>query len=148
MVDESVYAIQRENRELKITVARLREELASANDKLYAFGSSKSADFSPKILFDLTRSEAALFDLLMLRGYVAKAQIMGFLYATSEKETPDYKVVTVFVCKMRKKLKTYDVGIDTVWGAGYMITAENKNKIKIALSAFRKTHVQELVDGY
>lgn len=38
---------------------------------------------------------------------------------------PDIKIVDVFVCKMRKKLRPYGITIDTVWGRGYLLTAES-----------------------
>lgn len=46
-------------------------------------------------------------------------------------EATDPKMVDVIVCKLRKKLKTVDKGftIETIWGGGYYIEAEVKQKI-------------------
>jgi len=42
-------------------------------------------------------------------------------------EEPEIKIVDVFVCKVRKKLKGLGIGIDTVWGRGYRIIRKGQS---------------------
>jgi two-component system cell cycle response regulator CtrA len=43
-----------------------------------------------------------------------------------KQDEPDIKIVDVFVCKMRRKLKPYRIIIQTDWGRGYFLPAESK----------------------
>ena len=36
-------------------------------------------------------------------------------------EEPEIKIIDVWICKLRKKLKPLGVNIDTVWGRGYRL---------------------------
>lgn len=61
-------------------------------------------------------------------GVATKDRIMHALYAL-RLATPEIKIVDVLVCKLRRKLAPLGVGIDTVWGQGYTLTAENRRKL-------------------
>lgn len=70
----------------------------------------------------LTNQEAALFDAL----WSAKPRTLSkeqLLAATADPAFDDreLKIVDVFVCKTRKKLKPLGIEIGTVWGKGYRI---------------------------
>lgn len=44
------------------------------------------------------------------------------------------KIVDVFICKMRKKLKPYGVAFETQWGSGYFMTPESFSIVGAALA--------------
>ncbi len=73
----------------------------------------------------LTRREYQLLELLALRrgAAVEKEDILAQLY--DGPETPDPKIVDVYVCKIRRKLAAaapqLTAGIDTIWGRGYAL---------------------------
>jgi hypothetical protein len=48
------------------------------------------------------------------------------LYGDRPNLDPEIKIVDVYVCKARKKLKGFGVEIETVWGRGYRLSAECK----------------------
>jgi hypothetical protein len=75
----------------------------------------------------LTKREACVVAVLaQRRGTVSKTSLHAALYGTfHDDETPDAKIVDVFVCKIRKKLAPFGVDISTVWGAGYSMTPEH-----------------------
>lgn len=50
-----------------------------------------------------------------------RARIMDALYAGRCGDEPDEKVVDVFICKLRKKLKDTGLRIESVWGVGYRL---------------------------
>lgn len=50
----------------------------------------------------------------------SKEQLLVDLY-WDEHEEPEIKIIDVWICKLRKKLRPLGVKIDTVWGRGYRL---------------------------
>lgn len=71
----------------------------------------------------LTQQEARVYaHLASKKGETCtKESVMMALYSDRAGDTPELKIVDVFVCKMRKKLKKHGVEILTIWGQGYAI---------------------------
>lgn len=70
----------------------------------------------------LTKQEAAVFEQLRAaRGAVlTKEHLLSNLYLV-EADEAEIKIIDVFVCKLRKKLKPLGVEIGTAWGRGYRL---------------------------
>lgn len=82
---------------------------------------SKQVDVKGQRLH-LTRHEYNLFEALVLRDRVqTKQDLMDALYSASADDEPEIKIIDVFICKLRKKLREAgaDGLIDTMWGRGY-----------------------------
>ncbi|YBV98388.1 helix-turn-helix domain-containing protein [Phyllobacteriaceae bacterium JZ32] len=47
-------------------------------------------------------------------------QLMAALYWADDEE-PLIKIIDVFICKLRKKLRPLDIKIETIWGRGYRL---------------------------
>jgi two-component system cell cycle response regulator CtrA len=76
----------------------------------------------------LTSKEYGILELLVLRkgSLITKEMFLNHLYGGIDE--PDWKIIDVFVCKLRKKLAKITNGtnyIDTVWGRGYMLKDNN-----------------------
>jgi DNA-binding response OmpR family regulator len=72
----------------------------------------------------LTPSEFELFHLLWEKiGRVkTKQSIMDAIYwRLADDEEPGAKIVDVWICKIRKKLKPLGIEIQTAWGRGFRI---------------------------
>jgi two-component system, cell cycle response regulator CtrA len=69
----------------------------------------------------LTGSEARVFAHLTTKDLVTKDSLMAAMYSDRADEEPEKKIVDVFICKLRKKLKPFGIEIDTVWGQGYSL---------------------------
>jgi DNA-binding response OmpR family regulator len=82
------------------------------------------------ISFGLTPSESKVFGILMKRDLATKEMVMLTLYGDRPDDNVEIKIVDVFVCKMRKKIKAHDVPIETVWGQGYRIAPEAKQRVR------------------
>ncbi|HBH27033.1 MAG TPA: DNA-binding response regulator [Rhodospirillaceae bacterium] len=72
----------------------------------------------------LTGKEYAVLELLAMRKGITltKESFLSHLYGGMDE--PDAKIVDVFVCKLRRKLKAALDGesyIETVWGQGYVL---------------------------
>ena len=84
----------------------------------------------------LTQSESLLLVTLLRRpqGH-RKEALHESIYAMTPGDTPELKIIDVFVCKIRKKLRDHGLGdcIDTIWGAGYRINEEQRPALVEAL---------------
>jgi len=75
-------------------------------------------------ILNLTGKEYELLELLALHDgvVISKKNILDALY--DENWRPGEKIVDVFICKIRSKIKMLTGGdglIDTVWGSGYVL---------------------------
>ncbi|MGU3666136.1 helix-turn-helix domain-containing protein [Methylobacterium sp. A49B] len=85
----------------------------------------------------LTQQETRVFGALVNRELATKDTVMAALYsdrAGAEGEV-EPKIVDVFVCKIRKKLKPFGVEIRTVWGQGYTLDPETRAAYRQASKA-------------
>jgi hypothetical protein len=77
----------------------------------------------------MTRSEGAIAALLVKQGRASKPGIFAMLYGMSL-EQPEPKIIDVFVCKMRRKLKPAGIAIGTLWSSGYEMSQEHRLKLR------------------
>lgn len=116
-------------------VAARLEAVEADNDRLRArieiLEQSFGMDFLPPIEWGLTAHESKVLGVLMKREAVTKEGIMAALY--DGRDDPEIKIVDVFVCKLRRKLKPFGVEVATLWGRGYQMSAENKRRVTEAL---------------
>ncbi len=73
----------------------------------------------------LTGKEFETLEMLALsqESFVSKDQLLNGLYGGMD--TPDIKIVDVYICKLRKKIMEKTDGpsyIDTIWGKGYCLS--------------------------
>ncbi len=79
----------------------------------------------------LTSSEARIVRLLndKFGQSISKEAMMNALYFDRPGDEPDYKIVDVFICKIRKKLKGSPYAIEHSWGRGYRMTRVSEAKL-------------------
>ncbi len=109
---------------LQIDNERLRERNAMLERALFVTG------ILVPIEWQLTGSEARVLGVLLNRESASKEAIMAALYRDDGKDEAEIKIVDVFLCKLRRKLKPFDITIDTIWGQGYALSPAMKEKIK------------------
>lgn len=109
--DDLVQTLEYENEILRARIRELEEKIGIC--------------FECPPQFLLTRAEASLFGLLLKNPLVTKEFAISALYLHKQDEA-EIKIVDVFICKIRKKLKAWSVEIETVWGQGYRLTAESR----------------------
>lgn len=76
----------------------------------------------------ITKKEYAMLEILMMRegNVVTKEAFLNHLYGGIDE--PNLKIVDVFLCKLRKKMRacvSFDP-IETVWGRGYRLKTEKE----------------------
>lgn len=74
-----------------------------------------------------TKQEYRLIDVLhrSFSNTVTKEQIYDRAFADAHGEGPDMKIVDVVVCRVRKGLSAIGLIIETKWGVGYRLIAED-----------------------
>jgi two-component system cell cycle response regulator CtrA len=82
----------------------------------------------------LTPAEQRVFGVLMARELATKDAVMAGVYRDAGRDEPEIKIVDVFVCKIRAKLKRFEIPIETVWGQGYRLPAEAKARVRERLA--------------
>ena len=83
----------------------------------------------------LTGKEYQISELLSLRKgtTLTKETFLDNLYGGVDE--PDFKIIDVFICKLRKKLADASAGkeyIQTVWGRGYALREPSKDEARIS----------------
>nr|WP_278422938.1 helix-turn-helix domain-containing protein [Brucella anthropi]DAM62818.1 MAG TPA: Transcriptional regulatory protein, C terminal [Caudoviricetes sp.] len=75
--------------------------------------------------WSLSPAEATVFACLAARRFATKEMIYHALYALRSDDV-EPKIVDVFICKLRKKVKPFGVIVETVWGSGYTLVDREK----------------------
>jgi len=121
--------LEAEKVHLQRQVTDLKAELEATYSDLRKAGGPRVSDMQMQAhnVFRLTPHELRLLFVLLSRPEgVSKNAIMDCLYdhGYSSGEVPEIKIVDVYICKIRKKLrfaKLSGATIETVWGKGYRI---------------------------
>ena len=113
-------------------IARLREENETLAEQVTQLkrmlGATESFLFPPSL--KLTPSEAKLFGLLMQREVVNRTVAMEAMYFDRPDDIPFDKIITVYICKVRKKLRWVGIELKCKWGEGYYLRQVDKERIK------------------
>ncbi len=110
------------------------EEMVRERDetiRLFRLEFDSGARIAKKL--ELTRSERVCLGVLMKLERASFKTLMAALYDGSSYEWRDDNVVKVFVCKLRRKLKSVGVSVNNDWGIGYYLSADHKSLIHALL---------------
>lgn len=113
--------------EARIEALQARNELLQA--RVEQLEAAMGMDLLPPVEWTLTATEARVLGVLMVRECATKDAIMAALYRDLNRDEAQIKIVDVFVCKIRSKLKRFGVAIQTRWGVGYYLAPETKAAI-------------------
>lgn len=79
--------------------------------------------------WSLTVAECRLVSALYARVECTKDQIMAAMYRNDGRDEPMEKIVEVYVCKARAKMRPFRASIVTRWGHGYALDAAARDAI-------------------
>lgn len=83
----------------------------------------------------LSPTEEAIVSLLMTRDRVSYAQIYDVLYVGKENYGDvNPKIMNVWICKIRKKLKPHAIDIETMWSIGLSMPVASRDRLKAFLA--------------
>jgi two-component system cell cycle response regulator CtrA len=110
-----------ENEELRGRVRQLEEAIGMAVE--------------PPLVFGLTKSEAIMFGVLLNNRAPRKETFMTAVFSDRIDDPPEQKIIDVWMCKIRKKLKPYGIEIETCWGVGYAMSEACKMRARQLMAA-------------
>lgn len=109
-------------------IAELEEENRQLRDLLFAEGGVSFAH-AGKTTFGLTATEALILRAIAHRKVITREALYTMLYGDRVDDPPEIKIVDVFVSKIRRRLKSRDIEIGTVWGKGWIIDQANRDRL-------------------
>lgn len=112
--------VEAENDELRARVAELEEMLF------------KPGSFVAPIEWRLTAYEERVFAALLGKEIATRPHIMSALYDRPGVDPAEEKIVDVMICKLRSKLKPFDIGIETLWGRGWRLDPRERARLRAA----------------
>ncbi|MBN9457375.1 MAG: winged helix-turn-helix domain-containing protein [Bosea sp.] len=116
-------------RRLREEIDQLREESRWLRELL------RPPEFLPAV-FRFTALEERAFKALLNRDQWPRESLHNVTYDEhNDRDLPDIKVIDVMICKMRKKLKPLGVEIETLYGQGYRISSEHKQRVRDVIAA-------------
>lgn len=91
----------------------------------------------------LTRKEELIVLAFLKVGTntLDRERMMLTLYGMFDDDTPQMKILDVFICKIRRKMMEAQtlIHIETVWGRGWRLEAESFDRLKGVVEAQRGT---------
>ena len=114
-------AVREENDALRDQIAGLEQDLKRAR-----FGEPWTAPNAWK----LTKPENRLLRAFRTHGFLTKAAAFSAVYHDRHvADTPETDTITVFLCRLRKRLRPHGVEIYTRWGQGWGIDDANRARL-------------------
>lgn len=117
-------------------VARLEQENDDLRARVRELEALSGVRFEAPPQFRFTKNEAVIFGMLLKNELVLRESMMQMLYL-HEQDEAQIKIVDVWVCKMRAKLKPYGIEIQTQWGQGYFLSPASKSAAQSLLDHAR-----------
>jgi two-component system cell cycle response regulator CtrA len=123
--------------DLAAKVALLEAENLALRDRVAMLERDLMGTVSLPPVLGLTRQEERIFLVLLHRDVCSKEQLMiGAYDQLHEGDLPHIKIIDVFICKLRKKLKPHGIAIDTHWGRGFSLPPDAKRRANEVIAAF------------
>lgn len=112
----------------------LVRRIDNLSERLAAIEDGFSWDLEPYRKIGLSGTEAAIVSILMKRESVTPQGLLLMVYGTAD-DIPSPKILDVWLCKIRKKLKPLKVRVYRVHDGPISITDDGKDKLRAALQS-------------
>ena len=108
---------------LRDRIAELSEEITQLREQLFC-------EVNWPVEFKFTKNESKILDLVFKRSptIVSYDSLFQHLYSGIS-DPPLDSIIAVFVSRLRKKLKIFDINMEMKRGFGYYLTKNEKEKL-------------------
>lgn len=86
-----------------------------------------------RLLFGLRPAESRALAALVQRGYGTREELHAVM-SYDDNLTSSSKIVDVTICRLRRKLALHGIGVTTIWGSGYALDEEARDKTRKLLA--------------
>lgn len=125
-------------------IAKLRLELEHAQAEIFYWKDIAKASKIFPDTFNLTGREAALLDYLRnARSICSKEQLLS---VGGWADAHSIKIVKVYIYWLRKKLKHLGIKIDWVYGLGYIMSQDSKDRLTKAILKQERLPQRSLIE--
>jgi len=114
---------------MSMDLIALREKIELLEEENRQLKELLEPKFSADPKWGLTGSETRVLGYLVQRQSVTNEFLIDALYmGSAANKIPDdpSNMLKVWICRLRRKLKPFDIEINTEWGVGYFISAEHR----------------------
>ena len=112
--------------DVDLRIAALETRCALLEERVAQLEALLVTDWRAPIEWRLTPSEERVMGVLVARERASKEAIVAALYLDRGADSAEPKIVDVFICKIRRKLRPFGVEITTLWGAGFALADRQK----------------------
>ena len=126
-----------------VRIKALEETVEAQRQRIeYLTGLNKDAEELDFTLFHFTPNEETIFRNMMQRKTATRLQLFeAVYYQRMETDTPELKIIDVFMHNIRRKVHNYGIVICTRWGVGYYMDEADKEKTRRIISSGGKSDV-------
>ncbi|SEQ71000.1 two-component system, cell cycle response regulator CtrA [Faunimonas pinastri] len=107
----------------------LQAEIDRLQDRIEILEAAMGMEFLAPVEFRLTGSENRVLGVLLKRDLATRNALLAALYRDDGRDQPEEKIIDVFICKLRAKLRPFGLEIATHWGNGWSMTPAMKARI-------------------
>jgi two-component system cell cycle response regulator CtrA len=109
-------------------IAKLKEENAELLEENYCLRAALAIEIVPPSEWGLTPHEAKVMGCLA-RHELATFNMLFTAVYLDKLDPPDMKLIAIYICKIRRKLKPFGVEITNKWGVGYSLDAATRARL-------------------
>ena len=110
----------------ELRIAALQERCALLEERVAALEAALLTNWCAPLEWRLTPSEERVMGVLVGRERASKEAIMAALYLDRSADAAEPKIVDVYICKIRRKVRPFGVEIVTLWGEGFALADRQK----------------------
>lgn len=90
----------------------------------------KETVVNPKYLIGLSKNEIRILSTLIRKDVATHDSILDAMYWDCEEPARYDKIIHVYICRLRKKLKKHKIKIINIIGTGYMILLKDRERLR------------------
>lgn len=115
-------------------VALLQDALAAGHAVTISLAAPPRVDRTSALVatccltFGLTEAEARVLVALTEHGYAGKEDLLATM--SPHGKVPKTNTLDVVICRLRQKLKPHDIAVETVWGQGFRLTEDARDRVR------------------
>lgn len=121
-----------QERELRTTVSILQNKISLLEETIVQLKTEKfKSVWHPPLSLGLTSKESKILSYIYSHeNFASKEELYDHLYSFNlDCDFPEENIITVYVCKIRRKMKPFGIDLNLKRVIGYYLTQENKNKL-------------------
>lgn len=127
--------------DMQTEVRRARErirQLVELNESLREQIRAQRECFAPLMVFPmewrLTRNETIVLSTLLARDVASRENLKAVLYPAHVRDEMGDKIIDVYICKLRRKLRPFGIKIYTRWAMGWHLDPRVRDQLKAQLA--------------